>query len=397
MHTGHPSDSERCDSTELDDEIRILIGKSGAWESCKKLESSSHPPNAFSEHNTRQRQVGMEDEKRTSSSLSEDILTKKMPVRVLEQQIISLEKQRQELLAVNNQWDQQFRRMKQQYGKKVTDVKAQLETMQKRVKELEKERHQMQQECRRLEALTTNSLLQEMRDTKILKEENRLLKEEASLANTKKIHYEREISRLNKALQDALKNQGAPLHETPVNAQDMNCNHEEMKMQMEVLRQQVQIYEEDFKKERSDRERLNEEKEALLRINERIQFQLDTLNSQVKDCQEERELLEKQVKQQARDLQSLTEKHGFPHQMFVPACFSCRNCGLLHPYPEPQIKLAPCSIHRKQQRPPDYQWYVPDRFPPDVPHKANDASSENEGPHLYHTKRANQSKDKEPS
>ncbi|XP_033016946.1 TNFAIP3-interacting protein 3 isoform X2 [Lacerta agilis] len=342
-------------------------------------------------------QVGVEDEKRTSSSLSEDILAKKMPVGVLEKQIISLEKQRQELLAVNHQWDQQFRRMKQQYGKKVTDVKAQLETMQKSVKELEKERHQMQQECRRLEALATNSLLQEMRDKKILKEENRLLKEETSLANTKKMHYECEISRLNKALQDALKNQSAPLNVAPVNTQDMNCNHEEMKMQMEVLRQQVQIYEEDFKKERSDRERLNEEKEALLRINERIQFQLDTLNSQVKDCQEERELLEKQVKQQARDLQAFTEKHGFPHQMFVPACFSCKNCGLLHPYPEPQITLASCSIHRKQQCPPDYQWYVPDRFPPDVPHKANDASSENKGPHLYHTKRENQSKDKEPS
>nr|XP_034968439.1 TNFAIP3-interacting protein 3 isoform X2 [Zootoca vivipara] len=306
-------------------------------------------------------QVDMEDEKRTSSSLSQDILTKKMPVGALEQQIISLEKQRQELLAVNHQWDQQFRRMKQQYGKKVTDVKAQLETMQKSVKELEKERHQMQQECRRLEALATNNLLQEM------------------------------------ALQDALKNQSAPLPVAPVNAQEVNCNHEEMKMQVEVLRQQVQIYEEDFKKERSDRERLNEEKEALLRINERIQFQLDTLNSQVKDCQEERELLEKKVKQQARDLQALTEKHGFPHQMFVPACFSCRNCGLLHPYHEPQIRLASCSIHRKQQCPPDYQWYVPDRFPPDVPHKANDASSENEGPHLYHTKRKNRSKDKEPS
>nr|XP_034968440.1 TNFAIP3-interacting protein 3 isoform X3 [Zootoca vivipara] len=243
-------------------------------------------------------QVDMEDEKRTSSSLSQDILTKKMPVGALEQQIISLEKQRQELLAVNHQWDQQFRRMKQQYGKKVTDVKAQLETMQKSVKELEKERHQMQQECRRLEALATNNLLQEMRDKKILKEENRLLKEETSVANTKKIHYECEISWLNKALQDALKNQSAPLPVAPVNAQEVNCNHEEMKMQVEVLRQQVQIYEEDFKKERSDRERLNEEKEALLRINERIQFQLDTLNSQVKDCQEERELLEKKVKQQ---------------------------------------------------------------------------------------------------
>lgn len=44
---------------------------------------------------------------------------------------------------------------------------------------------------------------------------------------------------------------------------------------------QVQIYEEDFRKERSDRERLNEEKEALQKINERLQSQLSKLSSQV--------------------------------------------------------------------------------------------------------------------
>lgn len=46
-------------------------------------------------------------------------------------------------------------------------------------------------------------------------------------------------------------------------------------------RLQVQIYEEDFRKERSDRERLNEEKEALQKINERLQSQLSKLSSQV--------------------------------------------------------------------------------------------------------------------
>ncbi|XP_061438926.1 TNFAIP3-interacting protein 3 [Rhineura floridana] len=374
-----------CDSVQLDDEIRILIWKNAASESCKKLESSSHPLNSFSKHNpvgcSGQLQAGMDD-KRTSGSLSEDTLTKKMPTDVLQQQIILLEKQRQELLAVNNQWDQQFRQMKQQCEKKVTEVKAKLETMQESVKEQEKERHQMQQECRRLEALATSRLVQEMRDKKTLKEENRLLKEEASLANTKNINYECEISRLNKALLDALKNQSASLHVPHVDSLGRNSNHEEMRMQMEVLRQQVQIYEEDFKKERSDRERLNEEKEALQRINERIQSQLENLHSQVKDCQEEKERLEKQVKQQARDLRALMEKHGFPHQMFDPPCLSCRNCGLFHPYPEPQITLASYCINGKQQPPPDYQWYVPDRFPPDVQHKGNDVSSEKDIPNL---------------
>lgn len=44
---------------------------------------------------------------------------------------------------------------------------------------------------------------------------------------------------------------------------------------------QVQIYEDDFRKERADRERLNEEKEALQKMNERLQSQLNKLNSQV--------------------------------------------------------------------------------------------------------------------
>ncbi|KAJ6668817.1 hypothetical protein lerEdw1_012302, partial [Lerista edwardsae] len=101
------------------------------------------------------------------------------------------------------------------------------------------------------------------RDKKTLKEENRLLKEETALTNTKKMHYECEISRLNK---------------------------------VEIVL--VQIYEEDFKRERSDRERLNEEKETLQRMNERSQLQLNELNSQIKDCQEEKKLLEKQVKKQ---------------------------------------------------------------------------------------------------
>ncbi|XP_053107193.1 TNFAIP3-interacting protein 3 isoform X2 [Hemicordylus capensis] len=327
-------------------------------------------------------QVGMES-KETSGSLSEHTLTKKnISTDMLEQQIISLEKQRQELLTVNNQWDEQFRRMKQHYEKKVTEAKAKLEIMQKTVRELEKERLQMRQQCQRLEALAKDQLLKEMRDKKTLKEENRLLKKETTLANTKKSHYECEISRLNKALLDALKDQSAPFHVSHVDASDRNCSQEEMRMQMEVLRQQVNIYEEDFKKERADRERLNEEKEALQSINERSQSQLNKLNSQIKDCNEEKELLEKKVKQQARDLQALTEKRSYPHQIFVPSCLHYGNYGLPHPYPEPRLTLATCGINRKQQPPPDYQWYVPDRFPPDVQHKANGPSLEKEVSHL---------------
>lgn len=43
----------------------------------------------------------------------------------------------------------------------------------------------------------------------------------------------------------------------------------------------MQIYEEDFKKERSDRERLNQEKETLQQIIQTSESQLNRLNSQV--------------------------------------------------------------------------------------------------------------------
>ncbi|XP_054845599.1 TNFAIP3-interacting protein 3 [Eublepharis macularius] len=290
------------------------------------------------------------DEKEISGGVPEHLETKKnASTDVLELQIISLEKQRQELLMVNNQWDQQFRQMKQYYEKKVTELKAKLEVIQKSVRELEKEKHQMQKECQRLEALARDQLLQETRDKNILKEENSLLKEESTLANTKKMHYEYEINRLNKALLNAMNDHNVSSHVPNMDEVDRNCVQDEMQMQMEVLKQQVQIYEEDFKKERSDRERLNGEKEALQRINKRVQSQLKKLNSEIKDLQEEKELLEKQVKQQARDIQALPGPHGFPHQMFVPPCLSCRKCGLHHPYPEPRITLAPCGINRTLQ------------------------------------------------
>lgn len=45
---------------------------------------------------------------------------------------------------------------------------------------------------------------------------------------------------------------------------------------------QVKIFEEDFRKERSDRERMNEEKEDLRRQVERLQGQITNLTNQVK-------------------------------------------------------------------------------------------------------------------
>ncbi|NXM77468.1 TNIP3 protein, partial [Serilophus lunatus] len=279
------------------------------------------------------------------------LLTKKkiLSPSSLEQQILSLERQRRELLEVNKQWDHQFRSMKQLYEKQLTEMKAKLDVSERRVSELEQERHQQHPEEERL--LGREKLLQEKKEMKVLseallemREENKLLKQKNISMLRKKEHYECEISRLNKALLDVLG--------TPPERDDMNST-EEMRTQLEVLRQQVQIYEEDFRKERSDRERLNEEKEALQKVNERLQSQLNKLNSQTKD----------------NPVQS--ERPSYPPPLFLSPCVNYGRCGMVLHYQDPRVHPAPHRAHEQQHHSPDYQWYVPDQFPPDVQHKAN--------------------------
>ncbi|XP_041616064.1 TNFAIP3-interacting protein 3 isoform X1 [Vulpes lagopus] len=277
----------------------------------------------------------------------------------LEQKIRCLEKQRKELLEVNQQWDQQFRSMKESYEKKVAELKTKLDTAERFLSTQEKEREQSQRDSDRLRDQTRQRLQRQEKEKESLneelhelKKENKLLKEKNALVSKKKEHYECEIKRLNKALQDALKIESSSFPEDYLGKYEMECRHEEMRTEMEVLKQQVQIYEEDFKKERSDRERLNQEKEELQQINQTSQSQLNRLNSQIKACQMEKEKLEKQLK-----------------QVYFPIC----SCSLnFHPC----APAGPGTAQDPQKHPPDYQWYAPDQFPPDVQHKANGFSSE---------------------
>ncbi|XP_010290226.1 PREDICTED: TNFAIP3-interacting protein 3, partial [Phaethon lepturus] len=322
-----------CESKELDVEIRNLIEKNNTYQLCedpKPIAQESLNPQrtlcSLKTHSEANAQgclgctwAGVSDMEAPADPLEPRhiLLTKNKTVSAnsLQQQILSLERQRRELLEVNKQWDHQFRSMKQLYEKQLAEMKAKLDASEMRLGELEEERHRQHPE-ERLQALGRERPLQETKESKGLsealhemKEENKLLKQKNASMIRKKEHYECEISRLNKALLDVLKKQHAPVLGTPSAKGDRN-SLEDMRTQLDVLRQQVQIYEEDFRKERSDRERLNEEKEALQKINERLQSQLNKLNSQTKDL------------------------------------------------------------------PPDYQWYVPDQFPPDVQHKANDSSLE---------------------
>ncbi|NXP12790.1 TNIP3 protein, partial [Thinocorus orbignyianus] len=268
-----------------------------------------------------------------------------------------------QLLEVNKQWDHQFRRMKQLYEKQLAEMKAKLDMSERRVGELEEESHRQHPEDERLRALGRETPLQEAKGTKVLrealqevKEENKLLKQQNASMIRKKEHYECEISRLNKALLDVLKKQRSPVLGTPPENSDRN-SLEDMRTQLEVLKQQVQIYEEDFRKERSDRERLNEEKEALQKINERLQSQLNKLNSQVRA---------------KKKLPLPAHRPIYPPPLFLSPCVG--SCGLVLHYQDPRLHPAPRRTHEQQQQlsnAPDYQWYVPDQFPPDVQQKAN--------------------------
>ncbi|RMC13504.1 hypothetical protein DUI87_08580 [Hirundo rustica rustica] len=272
----------RCESKELDVEIRNLIGKSNTFESCEDprplAQERLNPQRTSCSLKTHSKGnapgqlgytwAGGSDMEAPAEPLESrhTLLSKKKPLssNSLEQQILTLERQRREL----------------------TEMKAKLDVSERRVSELEQERHWQRPEEDRWRALGRERLLQEKKDTEVLsealhemKEENRLLKQKNASMTRKKEHYESEISRLNKALLDALKKQHPPVVGTPPGKGDRN-SIEEMRTQLEVLKQQVQIYEEDFRKERSDRERLNEEKEALQKINERLQSQLSKLSSQ---------------------------------------------------------------------------------------------------------------------
>ncbi|KAM7140047.1 LOW QUALITY PROTEIN: TNFAIP3-interacting protein 3 [Molossus nigricans] len=258
----------------------------------------------------------------------------------LERKIRHLEKQRKELLDVNQQWDQQFRSMKELYETKVAELKAKLEAAERFLSTLEKKlplppsqkegdspRDPAPEQQQRQEK-GQESLNRELHE---LKKENKLLKENNALVSRKKEHYECEIRRLNKALQEALGRECSPLPEDRLGRPEKGCSREEMRTEMEVLKQQVQIYEEDFHRERSDRERLNREKEELQQINQTSQSQLNKLKSQMKACQMEKEQLEKQLT-----------------QMHLPTC----RCSLGSHLRDPCAPTGPGAEQNPQQQHP---------------------------------------------
>ncbi|XP_006714815.1 TNFAIP3-interacting protein 1 isoform X7 [Homo sapiens] len=227
-----------------------------------------------------------------------------------EKKVKMLEQQRSELLEVNKQWDQHFRSMKQQYEQKITELRQKLADLQKQVTDLEAEREQKQRDFDRKLLLAKSKIEMEETDkeqltaeAKELRQKVKYLQDQLSPLTRQREYQEKEIQRLNKALEEALSIQTPPSSPptafgSPEGAGAL-LRKQELVTQNELLKQQVKIFEEDFQRERSDRERMNEEKEELKKQVEKLQAQVTLSNAQLKAFKDEEKAREA-LRQQKR-------------------------------------------------------------------------------------------------
>ncbi|XP_067433897.1 TNFAIP3-interacting protein 3-like [Thunnus thynnus] len=163
-------------------------------------------------------------------------------------QILIMEKQRQELLSINEKWAKEYRIMAQYYQEKVRDLKAILQHDNFHFKEEEKgERPITLHKKVKIKTLkdeentqagngdVSSEVLKAEREVEELRARNNTLTQRGQ-------HQQEEIRRLNKALEETL-------HTT----QRLDASSETLQ---DIWKHQAQIYKEDFMKERRDRENL---------------------------------------------------------------------------------------------------------------------------------------------
>lgn len=265
-----------------------------------------------------------------------------------EKKVKLLEQQRMELLEVNKQWDQHFRSMKQQCEQKITELRQKLVDLQKQVTELEAEREQKQRDFDRKLLLAKSKIEMEETDkeqltaeAKELRQKVKYLQDQLSPLTRQREYQEKEIQRLNKALEEALSIQASPSSPPAAFGSPEgvggHLRKQELVTQNELLKQQVKIFEEDFQRERSDRERMNEEKEELKKQVEKLQAQITLTNAQLKTFKEE-EKAKEALKQQKRKAKASGERyHVEPHPEHV--------CGA-YPYAYPPMPMVPHHAYK---------------------------------------------------
>ncbi|XP_062909105.1 TNFAIP3-interacting protein 1 isoform X2 [Mobula hypostoma] len=208
-------------------------------------------------------------------------------MEILEKKVAALEVQRKELLDVNKQWDLQFRGMKHLYEQKIVNLRQRLASAQRELSERESACDEKQRDFDRKLLLAKSKLdngetekEKYLAEIKTLKQENQCLREQLIPLTKQRECQEKEIQRLNKALEEVLSLQSATPMFTGTGDACINTRRNEQLTQIEVLKQQVKIFEEDFLRERSDRERMSEEKEELRQKLEKVQTEMMMLNTQ---------------------------------------------------------------------------------------------------------------------
>ncbi|XP_066576096.1 TNFAIP3-interacting protein 3 [Amia ocellicauda] len=343
-HMESCEDLERCESVELDDNIRLYITQMNA----------SHSQNYIKKQHQLQPSCPSEDleSRRSSCRMTEELPVDTSEVlgskgsqrgtspEELKQRIMILEKQRQELLAVNKKWDEQYKTMKKHYELKIMEMRKRLMTCNKYITELQEKQTDFDNKIMIAKEKIEN---EQGQSTKLsaelleMKRQKQNLQEENAFLTKKKQHHECEIRRLNKVLSE-------------------NIRGEETVTQIDVLKHQAQVYKEDFQKERHDRERLKERNYELEKKCKKQQSELQSLKLQVK-----------QFPQQVAK-QWIPAPYYCPHWAAFPTHGNI--CTLPHS-PDPSDPRTHQDKHGDhQQHPPNYQWYVSssDQLPPDVPH-----------------------------
>uniref|UniRef100_A0A8C4WS42 TNFAIP3 interacting protein 1 n=1 Tax=Eptatretus burgeri TaxID=7764 RepID=A0A8C4WS42_EPTBU len=205
------------------------------------------------------------------------------------QKVKTLEKQRKELLDVNKQWDEQFRTMKIQYESKITELRARLESSKRWALESSGNQERREREFDRALLTARDRNGRDEQERQRLESELREARAQAELHNRKLEQMDREVRRLNKALADALAH--GPGAIPGANRKDQahfpECEgREDLLTQVAVLKEQVKIYEEDFRKERADRERMNTQNEEIRLEDLKLKEKMDLTSAKLINIEE---------------------------------------------------------------------------------------------------------------
>ncbi|XP_069510126.1 TNFAIP3-interacting protein 1 isoform X4 [Ambystoma mexicanum] len=305
-----------------------------------------------------------------TGKLAENVTVKDV-LGVTEKKVKALEHQRNELLEVNKQWDKHFRSMKQQYEQKITSLRQKLSDSQKLVTDLEAEREQKQRDFERKLLLAKSKIETEEGEKKVLEVEvqeliqkNRFLQDQLAPVSRQREYQEKEIQRLNKALEEALSVQASappPSLFSPATEAGGNLRRQEQLTQIQLLKQQVKIFEEDFQRERSDRERMSEEKENLKHQMEKLQTQFTQQNAQAIG-----ERLPSE--HHPGTLGPMFPPYQYPFTQHMPhPMYQGFEDWQIHFPPGAGPAERPPVQDSRHLPPPEYPWWVPCRVPRNLP------------------------------